>query len=153
MQCLAGHSRKKGAALDLKESYVSLIILTSGGRTAEIGAQYCKEGKPLMVEGRLQLDSWVGFSAFIIGGTIGFGVEVFVAATAQTLIIIHNFVDGKRSPSASIDCLEKHRSPVRTKYRLEAYATLRRCHVAAGTRKRLQEDFHTSRASPESKVA
>jgi hypothetical protein len=31
---------------------------------------------------------------------------------------------------------------VRTKYRLEAYATLRRCPVAAGTRKRLQEDFH-----------
>jgi hypothetical protein len=31
--------------------------------------------------------------------------------------------------------------------------TLRRCQVAAGTRKRLQEDFHTSRASPESKVA
>jgi hypothetical protein len=33
------------------------------------------------------------------------------------------------------------------------YATLRRCQVAAGTRKRLQEDFQTSRASPESKVA
>ena len=49
-----------------------------------------------------------------------------------TLIIIHNFVDGKRSPSASIDCLEKHRSPVRTKYRLEAYATLHRRLVAVG---------------------
>jgi len=34
---------------------------------------------------------------------------------------------------------------------VEAYITLRRCHVAAGTRNRLQEDFHTSRASPESK--
>ena len=76
-----------------------------------------------------------------------------ILAQALALIFVHNFVGGKRSPSAPVDCLEKHRSPVRTKYRLEAYATLRRCHVAAGTRKRLQEDFHTSRASPESKVA
>jgi hypothetical protein len=38
-------------------------------------------------------------------------------------------------------------------YRLEAYATLRRCHVTAGTRKRLQENFHTWRANSESKVA
>jgi hypothetical protein len=36
---------------------------------------------------------------------------------------------------------------------LEAYATLRRCHVAAGTQNRLQEDFHISRANPESNVA
>ena len=42
----------------------------------------------------------------------------------ENLIVIHNYVGGKRSPSATIDCLEKHRSPVRTKYRLEAYATL-----------------------------
>src|ERR1700693_2743005 len=32
-----------------------------------------------------------------------------------------------------------------TRYMVEAYITLRRCHVAAGTRNRLQEDFHTSR--------
>ena len=73
---------------------------------------------------------------------------------AETLSFVHNLSAGRgHKPSATIDCLEKHRSPVRTKYRLEAYATLRRCQVAAGTRKRLQEDFHTSRASPESKVA
>jgi hypothetical protein len=42
---------------------------------------------------------------------------------------------GKRSPSATIDCLEKYRSPVRTKYRLEAYATIRRRVVAVGSRK------------------
>jgi hypothetical protein len=47
----------------------------------------------------------------------------------------------------------KNRSWLVVRYRLEAYATLRRCQVAAGTRERLQEDFHTSRASPESKVA
>ena len=38
----------------------------------------------------------------------------------------------------------KNRSWLVVRYRLEAYATLRRCQVAAGTRKRLQEDFHTS---------
>ena len=51
------------------------------------------------------------------------------------------------------DCLDENRSRLVVRYRLEAYATLRRGHVAAGTRNRLQEDFHTSRASPESKVA
>jgi hypothetical protein len=51
------------------------------------------------------------------------------------------------------DVWMKNRSWLVVRYRLEAYATLRRCQVAAGTRKRLQEDFHTSRASPESKVA
>jgi hypothetical protein len=54
---------------------------------------------------------------------------------ALALIIIHNFSAGKQSPSATIDCLEKHRSPVRTKYRLEAYATLRRRVVAVGSRR------------------
>jgi hypothetical protein len=47
----------------------------------------------------------------------------------------------------------KNRGRLVVRYRLEAYATLRRCHVAAGTRKRLREDFHTSRDNPESKVA
>ena len=40
-----------------------------------------------------------------------------------TLIIIHALSAGKRSPGATNDCLEKYRSPVRTKYRLEAYAS------------------------------
>jgi hypothetical protein len=53
----------------------------------------------------------------------------------QTLIIIHSLSAGKRSPSATIDCLEKYRSPVRTKYRLEANATLRRRVVAVGSRR------------------
>jgi hypothetical protein len=35
----------------------------------------------------------------------------------------------------------------------QSYATLRRCRVAARTRQRFQEGIHTSRASPESKVA
>ena len=53
----------------------------------------------------------------------------------ETLIIIHSMSTGKRSPSATIDYLEKYRSPVRTKYRLEAYATLRRRVVAVGSRR------------------
>jgi hypothetical protein len=39
------------------------------------------------------------------------------------------FVGGKRSPSATLDCLEKHRSVVRTKYRLEAYADDKDPHI------------------------
>src|ERR1700688_4286091 len=36
-----------------------------------------------------------GFSAFIVGGAIGFGVEVFVAATAQTseLVLVPDLQD------------------------------------------------------------
>jgi len=36
----------------------------------------------------------------------------------ETLIIIHSLSAGRRSPGATIDCLAKYRSPVRTKYRL-----------------------------------
>ena len=42
------------------------------------------------------------------------------------------FVGGKAVAQRTIDCLEKYRSPVQTKYRLEAYATLRRRVVAVG---------------------
>jgi hypothetical protein len=57
------------------------------------------------------------------------------------------------SAEVTTDCRMKNRSWLVVRYRLEAYATLRRCQVATGTRKRLQEHFHTSRASPESNVA
>ena len=40
---------------------------------------------------------------------------------------------GFRSPT--IDCLEKYRSPVRTKYSLEGYATLRSHVAAVGSRR------------------
>jgi hypothetical protein len=68
-------------------------------------------------------------------------------------LIFHNFVGGKRWPSATIDCLEKHRSPVRTKYRLEAYATLRRRVVAVGSRRLRQDVLQRSLDTPESNVA
>ncbi len=37
---------------------VTFIDITLWGRTAEVVHQYCKKGRPLFVEGRLQLDTW-----------------------------------------------------------------------------------------------
>jgi len=37
---------------------VTFIDVTFWGRSAEIIGQYMKKGRPLYVEGRLQLDSW-----------------------------------------------------------------------------------------------
>ena len=36
----------------------TFVDITLWGRTAEIAGQYCKKGRPLYVEGRLQMDSW-----------------------------------------------------------------------------------------------
>jgi single-strand DNA-binding protein len=41
-----------------KKEEVAFIDVTLWGRQAEIVQQYCTKGKPLFVEGRLQLDSW-----------------------------------------------------------------------------------------------
>lgn len=41
-----------------KREEVTFIDITLWGRTAEVVHQYCKKGRPLFVEGRLQLDSW-----------------------------------------------------------------------------------------------
>jgi single-strand DNA-binding protein len=41
-----------------KREEVTFIDVTLWGRTAEIVGEYCKKGRPLFVEGRLQLDSW-----------------------------------------------------------------------------------------------
>jgi single-strand DNA-binding protein len=37
---------------------VTFIDVPLWGRTAEIVGEYCKKGRPLFVEGRLQLDTW-----------------------------------------------------------------------------------------------
>lgn len=37
---------------------VTFVDITFWGRTAEIVSQYCGKGRPLFVEGRLQLDTW-----------------------------------------------------------------------------------------------
>ncbi len=36
----------------------TFVDVTLWGRTAEIVGEYCKKGRPLLVEGRLQLDTW-----------------------------------------------------------------------------------------------
>jgi len=41
-----------------KREEVTFIDVTLWGRTAEVVHQYCKKGRPLFVEGRLQLDTW-----------------------------------------------------------------------------------------------
>ncbi len=41
-----------------KREEVTFIDVTLWGRTAEIVGEYCKKGRPLFVEGRLQLDTW-----------------------------------------------------------------------------------------------
>ncbi len=41
-----------------KREEVTFIDVTLWGRVAEIAGEYCKKGRPLFVEGRLQLDTW-----------------------------------------------------------------------------------------------
>lgn len=41
-----------------KREEVAFIDVTLWGRVAEIVGEYCKKGRPLFVEGRLQLDTW-----------------------------------------------------------------------------------------------
>ncbi len=37
---------------------VTFVDITLWGRTAEIAAEYCQKGSPVLVEGRLKLDTW-----------------------------------------------------------------------------------------------
>lgn len=41
-----------------KMESVTFVDVTLWGRVAEIVAEYCKKGRPLFVEGRLELDQW-----------------------------------------------------------------------------------------------
>src|SRR5438045_4371648 len=41
-----------------KREEATFIDVTLWGRTAEIAGEYLKKGRPVMIEGRLQLDSW-----------------------------------------------------------------------------------------------
>ncbi|HEX8296189.1 MAG TPA: single-stranded DNA-binding protein [Chthoniobacteraceae bacterium] len=41
-----------------KREEVTFIDVTLWGRVAEIVGEYCKKGRPLFVEGRMQLDTW-----------------------------------------------------------------------------------------------
>ena len=41
-----------------KREEVTFVDVTLWGRTAEIAGEYLKKGRPVLIEGRLQLDSW-----------------------------------------------------------------------------------------------
>ena len=41
-----------------KREEVTFVDVTFWGRTAEVAAEYLKKGRPVFIEGRLQLDSW-----------------------------------------------------------------------------------------------
>lgn len=41
-----------------KREETTFVDVTLWGRTAEIAQEYLKKGKPVFIEGRLQLDSW-----------------------------------------------------------------------------------------------
>jgi single-strand DNA-binding protein len=72
-----------------KREEVTFIDVTLWGRVAEIVGEYCKKGRPLFVEGRLQLDQWddkqtgqkrsklkvVGDNIQLLGGREGGGGE------------------------------------------------------------------------------
>ncbi len=41
-----------------KREETTFVDVTVWGRTAEIAGEYLKKGRPVLIEGRLQLDSW-----------------------------------------------------------------------------------------------
>jgi single-strand DNA-binding protein len=41
-----------------KREEVTFVDVTLWGRTAEIAGEYLKKGKPVLIEGRLQMDTW-----------------------------------------------------------------------------------------------
>ena len=41
-----------------KREETTFVDVTLWGRTAEIAGEYLKEGRPVLIEGRLQLDTW-----------------------------------------------------------------------------------------------
>lgn len=54
---LAVNRKWKSDTGELKEE-VTFIDVTAFGKTAEVIGQYCRKGNPLMVEGRLHMDTW-----------------------------------------------------------------------------------------------
>ncbi|MDR1382398.1 MAG: single-stranded DNA-binding protein [Planctomycetaceae bacterium] len=54
---LAVNDRRKGQNGEWIDE-VTFVDITLWGRTAEVVSEYCSKGKPLLVEGRLKLDSW-----------------------------------------------------------------------------------------------
>ena len=43
---------------DTKKEETTFVDVTLWGRTAEVAAEYLSKGRPVLIEGRLQLDQW-----------------------------------------------------------------------------------------------
>jgi len=56
---LAVNDRRKGANGEWIEE-TTFVEVTLWGRTAEIAGEYLSKGGPVLIEGRLKLDSWEG---------------------------------------------------------------------------------------------
>ncbi len=54
---LAVNDRRKNSNGEMVEDTV-FVDVTLWGRTAEVAAQYAKKGTPILIDGRLKLDSW-----------------------------------------------------------------------------------------------
>jgi single-strand DNA-binding protein len=54
---LAVNDRRKGANGEWVEE-TTFVDVTLWGRTAEIASEYLKKGSPVLIEGRLKLDTW-----------------------------------------------------------------------------------------------
>lgn len=54
---LAVNDRRKNANGEWIEE-TTFVDVTLWGRTAEVVSEYCSKGAPLLIEGRLKLDSW-----------------------------------------------------------------------------------------------
>jgi single-strand DNA-binding protein len=77
-----------------KREEVTFVDVTLWGRTAEIAGEYLKKGRPVLIEGRLQMDTWddkqtgqkrsklkvVGESMQLLGGRPGGGTAPVEAA-------------------------------------------------------------------------
>lgn len=54
---LAVHDRRKSATGDWVEE-TTFVEVTLWGRTAEVAGEYLSKGSPVLIEGRLKLDTW-----------------------------------------------------------------------------------------------
>ena len=54
---LAVNDRRKNAAGEWVEE-TTFVDVTLWGRTAEVAGEYVQKGSPLLIEGRLKLDTW-----------------------------------------------------------------------------------------------
>ena len=54
---LAVNDKRKNAAGEFVEE-VTFVDVTLWGRTAEVASEYLSKGSPVLIEGRLKLDSW-----------------------------------------------------------------------------------------------